>query len=67
MSDIPSLDVEDSYKYSGVWKGSNILHKQMKEKTQKEFIRRIRALTKSDLTANNLASAIKSFAMPIMQ
>ena len=39
----------------------------MKEKTQKEFIRRIRALTKSDLTANNLTTAIKTFAMPIMR
>ena len=37
------------------------------EKTQKEFIRRIRALTKSDLTANNLTTAIKTFAMPIMR
>ena len=38
ISNIPSLDVEDSYKYLGITEASNILYDENKTKSTKEFI-----------------------------
>ena len=37
ISDIPSLDLEDSYKYFGIIESSDILHEEIKVKVSKEF------------------------------
>ena len=67
LSDIPTLDIEDSYKYLGVVEASDILHDEVKTKTTKEFIRRTRAILKSHLTASNTTQAINGFALPILR
>jgi hypothetical protein len=67
LSDIPNLDVEDSYKYLGVVEASEILHDEIKAKTTKEFIRRTRAILKSHLTTSNTTQAINGFALPILR
>ena len=39
----------------------------MKESTKKEYIKRLRSILKSDINAYNMASAITTFAMPILR
>ena len=67
ISDIPTLAIEDSYKYLGIVEASDILHDEVKTKTTKEFIRRTRAILKSHLTASNTTQAINGFALPILR
>ena len=38
LEDIPSLRIEDAYKYSGISEASEILHTKVKSKATKEFI-----------------------------
>ena len=38
LEDIPSLRIEDAYKYSGISEASDILHTKVKSKATKEFI-----------------------------
>ena len=66
ISDIPILHPCDSYKYLGVAESSNILHDTMIKKAKSEYIRRVRAIMKAKLTANNTSKALNSFAMPIL-
>ena len=63
---IKSLDQEDVYKYLGVNEGNGIQHSSMKEKIRKECYRRVRALLKSELNAQNRITAINTLAIPVV-
>ena len=67
ISDIPSLDLEDSYKYFGIIESSDILHEEIKVKISKEFTWWVRVILESNLIANNTMLAIHAFVLPIMR
>lgn len=63
---IQALDPEESYKYLGINEGDGIQHTMMKAKIKKEYYRRIRLVTKSELNAINRISAINTLAVPVV-
>ena len=63
---IQQLEQEGTYKYLGVNKGDGIQHAKMKEKIKKEYYRRIRMITKSELNAINRMEAINPLATPVV-
>ena len=63
---IQKLEQEGTYKYLGVNEGDGIQHAKMKEKIRKEYYRRIRMVTKSELNAINRVEAINTLAMPVV-
>lgn len=63
---IQQLEPEESYKYLGINEGDGIQHSKMKEKIRKEFYRRIRLITKSELNATNRMDAINTLAIPVV-
>ena len=63
---IKELSQEDTYKYLGVNEGDGIQHATMKEKARKEYYRRIRLVTKSELNAANKIEAINTLAVPVI-
>ena len=67
VREIPLLSNEDSYKYLGIVQCDEIMHNNVKESTKKEYFARVRNILKSDISAKNVTSAIKTFAMPIMR
>ncbi|XP_067050697.1 uncharacterized protein [Acropora muricata] len=63
---IQHLEEEGTYKYVGVNEGDGIQHAKMKEKIKKEYYRRIRMITKSELNAINRTEAINTLATPVV-
>lgn len=63
---IQQLEQEGTYKYLGVNEGDGIQHAKMKEKIRKEYYRRIRMITKSELNAINRMEAINALATPVV-
>ena len=63
---IKQLNPEDSYKYLGINEGDGIQHAMMKEKIRKEYYRRIRLITKSELNAANRIDAMNTLAVPVV-
>lgn len=66
-SNIRELEYEEPYKYLGIEEGDGFHHKAMKEKVRKEYVRRVRAILKTELTAKNKFTAIGAFAVPVLQ
>ena len=64
---IKELDPEEAYKYLGVNEGDGINHASMKEKTRKEYYRRVRMILKTELNSKNKIQAINSLAIPVVQ
>jgi len=65
LSDIPSLDIEDAYKYLGISEASDILHTEIKTKATKEVIQQTRSILNANVTACNTTQAINAFTLPI--
>ena len=63
---IQQLEQEGTYKYLAVNEGDGIQHAKMKEKIKKEYYRRIRIITKSELNAINRMEAINTLATPVV-
>ena len=57
---IQELEQEGTYKYLGVNEGDGIQHAKMKGKIRKQYYRRIRMVTKSELNAVNREEAINT-------
>ena len=64
---IRQLDPGESCKYLGMEENIGIQHKTMKEKVKKEYIRRVRAVLRTELTAKNKITAIGALAVPVLQ
>ena len=60
------LGQEGTYKYLRVNEGDGIQHAKMKAKITKEYFRRIRMVTKSELNAINRMEAINTVATPVV-
>ena len=65
--EIQEIDLEKGYKYLGVLEADVIKDKDMKEKIEKEYVRRVRKILKSKLNGMNSISAINSRADSVVR
>ena len=61
---IRTLAENETYKYLGNLETDTIKQVEMKDKIQKEYLRRIRKLLKTKLSSRNLIKGIKTWAVP---
>ena len=66
-NDIKELDTRKAYKYLGIEKNFDIQHKNEKEKLKKEYLRRLRLVLVTELSAKNKIQAIGSLAVPVLR
>jgi hypothetical protein len=64
--EIKELEPIKVYKYLGLAKNHNIEHKNEKEKL-KEYVRRLRLILKTELSAKNKLQATGSLAVPVLR
>ena len=69
---LPSGDLmkeveEDGYKYLGVLQNEVQMNKEMKEKIEKEYLRRVKLLARSKLYAGNLIRGINAWAIGVVR
>ena len=62
-TNIRSLKEGEGYKYLGVLEADVMLLRQMKEKTKKEYLRRVRKVAQTKLNGGNLIQAINTWAV----
>ena len=60
---IRTLGETETYKYLGILEGDTIKQVQMKEKIQKEYLRRTRKLLETKLSNRNLIKGINTWAV----
>ena len=66
-NDIKELDPRKVYKYLGIEESFDIQHKNEKEKLKKEYLRRLRLVLSTELSAKNKIQAIGSLAVPVLR
>ena len=64
---IKSLTENETYKYLGILEADNIKQAEMKEKIQKEYLRRTRKLLEKKLNSRNLIKGINTWAVPLVR
>ena len=62
---IKTLAENETYKYLGILEADTIKQTEMKEKIQKEYLRRIRKLLETKLNSRNLIKGINTRAVPL--
>ena len=65
-TEVQELHQEDVYKYLGVDESDGIQHSKMKEKTRKEYNRRVILILRTELNGRNKVEAINSLAIPVI-
>lgn len=63
---IESLEKEENYKYLGLYQNPLILQKDRKEEIKTKFKRRTEDILKTQLNGKNTATAINTFAIPVL-
>ena len=66
-NDIKELDPRKAYKYLGIEDSFDIQHKNEKEKLKKEYLRRMRLVLCTELSAKNKIQATGSLAVPVLR
>ena len=61
------LDLRKAYKYLGIEESFDIRHKNEKPKLKKEYLRRLRLVLSTELSAKNKIQAIGSLAVPVLR
>jgi len=64
-NDIKELDPREAYKYLGIEESFDIQHKNEKEKLKREYLKRLRLVLGTELSATNNIEAIGSLAVPV--
>ena len=64
---IRTLGKKKTYKYLGILEADTIKQAEMKEKIQKEYLRRIRKLLETKLNSRNLIKGINTWAVPLVR
>ena len=64
---IKSLAENETYKYLGILEADTIKQAEMKEKIQKEYLRRTRKLLETKLNSRNLIKGINTWAVPLVR
>ena len=65
-NNIKDID-ETGYKYLGIIEGEQIKHHEMKEKINKEYIKRVKAILKFKLNSGNTVKAVNTWAIPVIR
>ena len=65
-NDIKELDPRKAYKYLGIEESFDIQHKNEKEKLKKEYLRRVRLVLGTELSAKNKIQAIGSLVVLVL-
>ncbi|KAL1461989.1 hypothetical protein WDU94_013846 [Cyamophila willieti] len=63
---IESLEEEENYKYLGLYQNPLILQKDRKEEIKTKFKKRTEDILKTQLNGKNTATAINTFAIPVL-
>jgi hypothetical protein len=58
---------ENEYKYLGILELDQIKHNKMKEQLKAEYVKRVKAILSSQLTARNKITTINTLAVPVMR
>ena len=66
-NNIKELVPRKAYKYLGIEESFDIQHKDEKEKLKKEYLRRLRLVLGTELSAKNKIQAIGSLAVPVLR
>jgi len=66
-NDIKELDPRKAYKYLGIEENFDIQRKNEKEKLKKDYLRRLRLVLGTELSAKNKIQAIGSLAVPVLR
>ena len=66
-NDIKELAPRKPYKYLGIEDSFDIQHRNEKEKLKKEYLRRLRLILGTELSAKNKIHAIASLAVPVLK
>jgi hypothetical protein len=66
-NDIKELDQRKTYKYLGIEKSFDIQYKNEKEMLKKEYLRKLRLVLGTELSAKNKIQAIGSLAVPVLR
>jgi uncharacterized protein YgfB (UPF0149 family) len=66
-NEIKELDTMKEYKYLGVEESHNKEHKKEKDRLKKEYIRRLKLILSTELSAKNKMQAIGSLAIPVLR
>ena len=64
---IKTLAENETYKYLGILEADTIIQVEMKEKIQKEYLRRTRKLLETKLNSRNLIKGINTWALPLVR
>ena len=64
---IKTLPENETYKYFGILKADTIKQAEMKEKIQKEYLRRTRKLLETKINSRNLIKGINTWAVPLIR
>ena len=64
---IRTLAENETYKYLGILEAYNIKQVEMKNKIQKEYLRRTRKLLETKLNSRNLIKGINTWAVPLVR
>ena len=64
---IKTLTEKETYKYVGILEADTIKQAEMKEKIQKEYLRRTRKLLETKLNSRNLIKGINTWAVPLVR
>ena len=64
---VRTLAENETYEYLGIWEANTIKQVEMKEKIQKEYIRRTRKLLDTKLSSRNLIKRINTLVVPLVR
>ena len=64
---IRTLGENDAYKYLGILKADTIKQVEMKDKIQKEYLRKTRKLLETKLNSRNLIKGINTWVLPLVR
>ena len=64
---IRTLGENETYKYLGILEADTIKQVEMKDKIQKEYLRRTRKLLETKLSRRNLIKGINTWAVPLVR
>ena len=64
---LKELDPRKAYKYLEIEESFDIQHKNEKEKLKKEYLRRLRLVLGTELSAKNKIQAFGSLAVPVLR
>jgi hypothetical protein len=66
-NEIKEMDPRKAYKYLGTEESCDVQYKNEKEKLKKEYLRRLRLVLGTELSAKNKIQTIESLAVPVLR